>query len=268
MKILVTGGTGFIGCYFVDALTKLGHELAILDIHPFQHCELESLANVEYLQGDIRDSGAVRNAIKGCNAVLHLAAAHHDFGISEKTFHQVNVEGARVLCDEMTRANITSVCFYSTVATYGQAQPPVDEATPPAPVSPYGKTKLEGEKVFESWVSENNTNQCLVIRPTVTYGPGNFANMYTLIRQIDKGMFVPVGKGKNIKSLSYVENIVEATNRIWFSEPLEKRFVAYNYVCKPDLSSHDIAETVYQALEKNSPRFNICLLYTSDAADE
>ena len=100
-----------------------------------------------------------------------------DFGISPETFHAVNVKGAEILCQAMAEHDIDKVCFFSTVAVYGDAQAPLDESTPPQPNSPYGKTKLAAETVFRSWVDENAERHCLVIRPTVTFGPNNFANM-------------------------------------------------------------------------------------------
>ena len=259
MKILITGGTGFIGCYFVRRLLELGHQLSLLDLYPFEEGTYGiDPAAVAFLQGDIRDPAALDVAMNGCQAVLHLAAAHHDFGISEQTFEAVNIQGSKTICDAMDRNGISSICFFSTVAIYGEAPPPVDEDASQQAVSPYGKTKLGAEKVFEKWVGKNENNRCLVIRPTVTFGPGNFANMFTLIKQIEKGMFLSVGDGQNFKSLSYVENIVEATVKMWFeAKPEQPHYIAYNYVCKPDLSSREIAGIIYEALGKRPPRISV-----------
>lgn len=259
MKILITGGTGFIGCYFVRKLLELGHPLSILDLHPFEEgTEGIDPTAVEFLQGDIRDPAALDQAMKGCQAVLHLAAAHHDFGISDQTFEAVNVQGSQLICDAMDRNGISNICFFSTVAIYGAAPPPIDEDAPTQAASPYGKTKLGGEHVFMKWVNDGEKNHCLVIRPTVTFGPGNFANMFALIKQIETGAFLSVGNGQNIKSLSYVENLVDATAKMWFdAKPTQPDYAAYNYVCKPDLSSQEIAEITYESLGKKPPRIRV-----------
>ncbi len=259
MKVLITGGTGFIGCYFVRELLDQGHQVSILDIYPFEPgVDGIDPTQVDLVIGDIRDPQALDQSMQGCDAVLHLAAAHHDFGISEATFDSVNVQGARAICEAMDRHGISNACFYSSVAVYGDASPPVDEDSPHEAVSPYGKTKSGAEKVFREWVGAGPGRRCLVIRPTVTFGAGNFANMFTLIKQIDKGLFMPVGDGKNIKSLSYIENIVDATMNQWLQPgPEQPAFVTYNYVCKPDLTSGEIADIVYRALGKKPPGFRV-----------
>jgi len=259
MKILITGGSGFIGRYFVDGLTKLGHQVVVFDLHPFEEgFPTLDLSKVEFVQGDVRDETALTKAADGCDAILHLAAAHHDFGITESTFDAVNVGGARSVCQVMKSTGIINSCFFSTVAIYGEAKPPVSEDAPTNAVSPYGKTKLGAEGVFREWVDSKDGNRCLVIRPTVTFGRGNFANMFTLIKQIDKGRYLPVGAGTNIKSLSYVENIVAATLKLWLDpKPDQPAYAPFNYVCKPDMSSGEIAKIIYESLGKKPPSFNV-----------
>jgi nucleoside-diphosphate-sugar epimerase len=188
--------------------------------------------------------------------VVHLAAAHHDFGIEEKTYYDVNEGGTKVLVDAMDAAGVRELCFYSTVAVYGDAPEPHTEETPPAPTSPYGGSKLAGEKVLEAWTNQGEGRRATIIRPTVTFGPRNFANMYTLIHQIQSGRFLLVGKGENIKSLSYVENIVAATLFLMAAND-RPAFDVVNYIDKPDLSSMQITETVYGCLGKSLPKLRI-----------
>ena len=96
------------------------------------------------------------------------------------------------------------------------------------------------------------SRRALVIRPTVTFGPGNFANMYTLIRQIARGQYWPVGEGANLKSMSYVENLVAASLFLWRRADAAP-FDVYNWVEKPDLSSDAIARAVYAGLGRRYP---------------
>ena len=98
----------------------------------------------------------------------------------------------------------------------------------------------------------------MVIRPTATIGARHFANMYSLIRQIDSGHFWSVGKGRNIKSLAYVGNLVEATIALWLEEaPARRPFDIYNYVDKPDLTSAEIVTTIHEALGRRPPRVGV-----------
>lgn len=252
MKICVTGGSGFIGRYLCDKLQAAGHTVSILDL-------IEPAWDIgagRFVKGDVRSPEAVRAAMDGCDGLMHLAAAHHDFGIAYDTYFHVNRDAAEVLCRAMDEAGITRSCFYSTVAVFGEGRPPFDESTEPHPVTPYGASKLEGEGVFQRWTEQGGGRRCVVIRPTVTFGPRNFANMYSLIRQIFSGRFVLVGDSANIKSLSYVENLVDATLFLWNRTDLPP-FDVYNYVEKPDLSSRGIAETIYRSLGRKPPGWHV-----------
>lgn len=264
MRIFITGGTGFIGRYFVHDLLAMGHEVVAYDLYPFEDGVPEiDVSKVTYIRGDIRNKEHMAQSMKGCDAVLHLAAAHHDFGISEATFKNVNVEGAKSLCEAMDQNGISNLCFYSSVAIYGVATPPVDEDSPTNATSHYGTTKRDAEKVFRAWIEAGGNDptkrRCFTMRPTVTFGMGNFANMFTLIKQIETGRYLPVGAGENIKSLSFVENIVDAVLTLWIKKGPDQSsaYSAYNYVCQPDLSSGQISKIIYESLGKKPPGFSV-----------
>ncbi|MEQ9208161.1 MAG: NAD(P)-dependent oxidoreductase [Phycisphaerales bacterium] len=253
MKILITGGSGFIAEYFHRDLGALGHELVTLDL--ITPTPGTPSADSAYIHGDIRDPKALDEAMQGVDLVVNLAAAHHDFGIAHDTYYSVNEHGSQMVCDAMDRAGVKNVIFYSTVATYGDAQPPHHEEAPTQPNSPYGGSKLKGEAVFNNWVNKGDDRNALIIRPTVTFGVHNFANMYSLIRQIDSGKYARFGPGTNIKSLSYVENIVDAT--LFLSGLKEDKpnreianFEIFNFIDKPDLTSTEISDHVSKCLGK------------------
>lgn len=253
VKILITGGSGFIGSYFHRDLAALGHELVTIDLIDPAAGSLASES--AFVQGDIRDPKALDRAMEGVDMVVNLAAAHHDFGIAHDTYYSVNEHGSQMVCDAMDRAGVKDVVFYSTVAVYGDAQTPHEETAPTAPNSPYGGSKLKGEHVFSNWVDQGDGRRALIIRPTVTFGVHNFANMYSLIRQIDSGKYARFGEGTNIKSLSYVENIVHATlflRGLQDDKPNRdiEPFEIFNYIDKPDLTSTEISNTVSSCLNK------------------
>jgi nucleoside-diphosphate-sugar epimerase len=254
VRFCITGGSGFIGSHFCERLSADGHEIVILDlIEP-----PAGLPRDRFVRGDIRDPDACREAMQGADRLLHLAAAHHDFGIPDATFFDVNERGARVLCDVADELSIRNACFYSTVAVYGSAPLPHDENTTPEPLTPYGQSKLAAEMVFRTWTEKGEGRRCPVIRPTVTFGPRNFANMYSLIRQVYGGMFVFMGKCANIKSLSYVDNLLDATFFLLEKDDLPA-FDMYNCVEKPDFTSRQIAETIFEALGRAPTRRRIPL---------
>jgi nucleoside-diphosphate-sugar epimerase len=254
LSVAVTGGAGFIGRHFCGRLRSESALESILDIRTPR----DRGPSNRHVVGDVRDPAAVREALRGANAVLHLAAAHHDFGIDRETFFSVNEGAARTLCDVMDEFRIRKLCFFSSVAVYGSSPESTDEAAQCRPDSWYGESKLAGERVFRAWTEQGAGRTALVIRPTVTFGSGHFANMYTLVRQIASRAYVPVGPGANLKSLVYVDNLVDATLDLWARTDMGA-FEVYNVVDKPDLSSRAIADTVYRALDRSPPRVGIPL---------
>ncbi len=250
MKILVTGATGFIGRVAVAALRARGHALVLLDRIP------PAGPDPDFHLGDVRDPVLVGALVRGCDAVLHLAAAHHDFGIAPETYHDVNVTATEQLTAAMTASGVRNIAFFSSAAVYGATGGVRTEATAPAPITPYGATKLQAELVLGEWAAADPAHAVLVIRPTVVFGPGNFANMYTLIRQIEHGRFAFVGPGTNRKSLAYVGNLVDTLLARW-PEPGRPGVQTINYADHPDLSSREIAEAIYSALGVPRPRWSI-----------
>jgi len=257
MKICVTGGTGFIGRWMCERLLADGHEVVLFDLWE-PDWELEPGST--FFFGDIRDKAALLEALPGCDAVFNLAAAHHDFGIDEETFYAVNEHGSKMVCEACDEFGITDIVFYSTVAIFGDAPEPHLEDSPKAPANPYGASKLAGERVFNEWAAQGGDRKVVVIRPTITFGPRNFANMYSLIRQIESGLYLNVGNGKNIKSLSYVENLVDLTVFIWNKadrQPVE----TLNFIDKPDFTAHETAGAIYKARGKKPPKVSLPLWF-------
>lgn len=247
MRICVTGGTGFIGSWFVRRLAAQGHAVVALDlVEPEGDLPLEA-----FHRGDVRDVDALVRAFEGCDAVLALAAAHHDFGIDHETYFGVNEGGSEATCEALDRCGIRRVCWFSSCAVYGACPEPREESATPQPEHDYGASKLAGEAVFRRWADRGDGRSCLVIRPTICFGPGNYANMYSLIRQVQRRRFVVAGEGRNVKSLAYVENLVDATMHLW--ERHGEGIDTFNFVEKPDLRSSAIAQAVADALGRSRP---------------
>src|SRR5688572_14446454 len=189
---LITGGSGFIGSHFHNAIP---HKNFInLDL---QKPSFNSTA--AYVAGDIRIEDDIRKAIQGNNikTIISLAAKHHDFGIGHEEYFDTNEEGTKILCKVASDFQINEIVFYSSVAVYGISENVSTETMLPAPDSPYGLSKLAGEKVLENWAAENAHRKVLIIRPTLVFGPNNMANMRNLIQQIDSGFYFHLGKANN-----------------------------------------------------------------------
>lgn len=258
MHVLVTGGSGFLGATLAARCAARGDRVTILDL---TSPPSSLVPQVRFVQGDVRDRTRVADALAGVDLVLHLAAAHHDFGISPSTYFSVNEGSAEVLSREMTSAKVNRICFYSSVAVYGTAPEPRAEETQPAPTTTYGASKLAGEHVFRRWVEAAAGRQALVVRPTMTFGPGNFANMYNLIRQIHRRRFLEVGTGRNAKSVAYVDNLVDATLFLLGRE-VRQPFDIFNYVDEPPPRSAEISNAIRLALGRSPARFRLPLSLT------
>lgn len=254
-RVAVLGASGFIGSHVVPALVDLGVEVVGYDLYPPEHPFPDGVRDV---RGDIRDEATLTEALAGCDAVLNLAAAHHDFGLTPQTFTSVNVDGARAVVAAMNAAGVRNLCFYSSVAVYGGAGPRPDEESTPEPVNDYGRTKLEAEGVYRDWLAGQEDRRLLVIRPAVVFGPRNYANVYRMIHQIARRRFLPVGSGGNRKSMIYVANIVAAILHLWTQPPLRQDEV-YNCVDQPDLTSAEIVHEVYRGLGRRPPRWRVPL---------
>jgi nucleoside-diphosphate-sugar epimerase len=252
MRWLVTGGTGFIARHFVPRLLARNDEATLFDRLPSEW----DAGAARVVMGDIRDISAVRAAMLGCDAILHLAAAHHDSGIPRSTYFSVNEAGAQVLCEAADAVGIRQVCFFSTVAVYGAATPPLHEGIEPRPESAYGQSKWAAEQVFRTWSERGDGRAVLTVRPTVVFGPWNYANMFTLIQSIDQGRYLNIGPGTNVKSIVFVENVVDATLHLW-TRANRPPWSIVNLVDKPDLTSGQIAACICRSLGKRPPRVRL-----------
>jgi GlcNAc-P-P-Und epimerase len=237
-RVLVTGSSGFIAAHLCRALKKAGCMLTGLDKNDFN----ENRYLEKAVKGDIRSKGAVEESIKGVESVFHLAAAHHDFGITEETFFDVNVDGTKTLLDACARQDVKKVFFFSSVAVYGPHNRSPNEKSRTVPDAAYGRSKLEAENLVRDWVLQASGRSGVVIRPAVVFGPGNKANMNNLIRQIAKRRFVSVGNGRNIKSIAYIDNLIEAV--LFVVERMRPGVATYNYSDYPQLTTNDLTELI------------------------
>lgn len=246
-KVAVTGGSGFIGRYVIR---KLGDFLPAGSVTNLDLREPDFSSHAIFIRGDIRNASDVKAALSGADTLIHLAAMHHDFGIADDAYFDTNVEGARLLIEEAEKQGITTIVNYSSVAVYGnKGNPgPTTEETVPAPTNAYGRSKLQAEELFRAWAAKDPARKLIIVRSTVVFGAYNLANVLSLIRAIDQGLYIHVGKGDNIKSLAYVENIVDAT--FFALEHTPQGICLFNYVDEPQLSSRRIAELQARLLGK------------------
>jgi len=144
MRVLVTGGTGYVGSTAVEILLTQGFEISILDDCSMGHADTVP-AGVRFVNGSLLNVDEVADALTGCDAVMHFAGKSLVGESVEKPdlYHSVNVNGTRILLDEMRKQSITKIVFSSSAATYGEPKSvPILETSETIPTNPYGATKL------------------------------------------------------------------------------------------------------------------------------
>ncbi|MCX7668739.1 MAG: NAD-dependent epimerase/dehydratase family protein, partial [Anaerolineae bacterium] len=132
MKVLVTGGTGFIGSQLVGALVRRGDRVRVLRRASSDLIALREFADVEHVIGDILDGDAVMRAATGCDLVFHVAALSSYWRAQREAVYRINVEGTRTVMEACLRARVPRVVFTSSVAAIGMRPDgrPADETTP------------------------------------------------------------------------------------------------------------------------------------------
>lgn len=235
MKIAITGGAGFIGTALIRQLKASGHECHWLDLVPSAAFPQDgSIVSVT-------DKEAMIVALKGYDAVYHLAAEHRDDVTPVKTYYDVNVGGAENLAAAAQINGIKTIVFSSSVAVYGLDAGESHEDSAPAPFNDYGRSKLESEKVFDAWAAADPSRRLVTVRLVATFGPGNRGNVHTLMDSIARGRFIMVGRGGNKKSIAYVGNVAAFLAQCLDAAPGRS---LYNYADKPDLTMREMVADI------------------------
>lgn len=157
MRILITGGAGYIGTHLVVAMLESGHDVVVLD--NLSTGNLETLARaerlagrrVDYHHGDVADASAVAHALDGVEVVFHLAGSKQvaESVSNPAMYLRNNVGGMSVLLEQMDREGVRRIVFSSSAAVYGsQSVMPLSETAVLQPSSPYGRSKWMGEQLL------------------------------------------------------------------------------------------------------------------------
>ncbi|OWS70695.1 NAD-dependent epimerase/dehydratase family protein [Polynucleobacter campilacus] len=245
-SVAIIGGSGFIGTRLALRLQdSIGEsQFSIID-------KTESRQfPIQFRYADVRSLVDLKKAFSSEQCLINLAAEHRDDVSPKSLYSDVNVFGAKNVC-ELARINgITTIVFTSTVAVYGFAPLGTNESGKIAPFNDYGSTKWEAEQVYKEWQSENPQRRTLVIiRPTVVFGESNRGNVYNLLKQIASGKFVMVGDGSNRKSIAYVENVAAFLEHALTFKP---GAYIYNYIDKPDFTMNTLVVHVNKLLGRST----------------
>ena len=221
-KVLITGADGFIGSHLTEALVRAGHDVRAFVLYNsfnswgwLDQCSADVKGRFDVFAGDIRDPHGVKEAMKGCDGVLHLAAliaipySYH----SPDTYVDTNVKGTLNVLQAARDLSVRRVIHTSTSEVYGTARfVPITEEHPLQGQSPYSATKIAADQLAYSFYSSFGL-PVVIARPFNTYGPRQSARAVipTIITQIaNRRRQIQLGAVSPTRDFNYVQDTVSA----------------------------------------------------------
>ena len=220
MRVLVTGADGFIGSHLTEALVRAGHDVKAFALYNsfgtwgwLDRCAPDVRGKFQVFTGDVRDPFGVRESMRGCDAVLHLAAligipySYH----SPSSYVETNISGTLNVVQAARDLGLQRVIHTSTSEVYGSARfVPITEEHPLQGQSPYSASKIGADHIALSYYLSFGT-PVTVIRPFNTYGPRQSARAVipTIISQIASGMrSIKLGALSPTRDFNFVSDTV------------------------------------------------------------
>lgn len=239
MKVLVTGGTGFIGRYLVDELLHHGYDVKILSRRGGKQPSV--------IKGDITDIESIEKAVRDVDVVFHNAALAMDRG-RKSVFYKVNVEGTRNIAEVCAKKSIR-VIYTSSAGVYGfpNTLEPIREDSPKRPLNAYQRSKLEGERILRQYGLNVS-----IARPPLVLGAGSFATEF-IISSIKKGNFLYVGDGNNYISIAHPKDVAKCLRLILEKDKDGDIFNIVSFSCR----IRELVETIAKRLGVREPRRSI-----------
>jgi nucleoside-diphosphate-sugar epimerase len=206
-KVLVTGGTGFMGKYLVDELVRKKADVRAVD---FRRPQEETYSRAEFLEIDIRNREALIEACQDMEYVFHLAAMPSIARGKKQDYFEVNVGGTENIVTAAWKNRVKKFLHVSSSTVYGvPGSCPLKENSPVRPIGKYGRSKLGAEQVCRRF-AERGMN-VTIIRPRVIIGPGRIGIFSILFNQVIRGGAVYIlGNGKNQFQFTHVGDMVNA----------------------------------------------------------
>src|SRR5437764_6468129 len=248
MRVLVTGGSGFIGSHVVDKLRARGHVPVIYDLRPSPWHEP---GTVDTVLGSITDREALERALHSCDAVAHLAAVAdvNDVHAEPEDAERVNARGTVAVLEAARRAGVKRIVYASTIWVYSDCHADeVDEETLlPAPSHLYTSTKLAGElycKAYQELYGIDYT----ILRFGIPYGPRarEAAVIPAFVGKALRGEPLTLaGDGSQSRRFVYVEDLAEGV-ALAVADVARNR--VYNLASEENVSIRQIAESVRQEM--------------------
>jgi len=255
MKVLITGATGAVGYQVVHAFHNDGYQIRVLALdEPIPGMFPK---DVQFIMGDVTNLSTVSYAMKDICAVIHLAALLHSVNPPyelREMYERVNVGGTASVVKAAANAGIERVVLFSTIAVYGQTGEEIlNEDSPANPDTYYAKTKLAAEQIVLNARRLDGQPLGTVLRFGAVYGSHIKGNYQRLVHAISHKRFIPIGRGRNRRTLVYDKDVARAAV-IAMRHPAAAGKI-YNVSDGQFHSVNEIIKVICRALGRNSPKF-------------
>lgn len=245
---IVFGGAGFVGTHLLRELTSRG-------VTPLVSADIAApvvrVAGVDYVTADVRRPIEIPGDF---DTAYNLAAVHRTPGHRDAEYYDTNVLGALHVTRHARDRGISSVVFASSISVYGTSEQELDETSPISPTTAYGRSKEMAEAIHRIWRAEDDARRLIVVRPAVTFGPGEGGNFDRLLRSLRTRTFAYPGRLDTVKSCGHVTDLVGSIE--WALARVEREIV-YNF-CYPERTTIELIATT-MAEEGGLPRPRIRL---------
>ncbi|ALK08695.1 NAD-dependent epimerase/dehydratase family protein [Blastochloris viridis] len=235
--VVVFGGSGFVGTHLVRHLAAdSADDVVSIDLLPPR----ETLAGVDYRIGDVRDLAGL-DLGRPVARIYNFAAVHTTPGHPTHDYYDTNILGALEVTRFAARSGAREIVFTSSISVYGPSEDTKTEASPPAPESAYGHSKLIAERLHRHWQEAAPDRRLVIVRPAVVFGPGEGGNFARLAALLKKGVFVYPGRKDTIKACIYVQDLLEA---IEFARSQPESVTLFNAAYPQRYTLEQIVETL------------------------
>jgi UDP-glucose 4-epimerase len=261
LKILVTGGLGFIGSHLIDRLGPLNNQVIVLDNQSSGLRENipQSLRskNVQLMLGDCTNPPDVKEAMKNIDVVFHLAANPEvRLELNDpKTCFQHNVYATHILLEELRKSNAHTLVFTSTSTVYGDAEIiPTPETHPTRPISLYGASKLASEALITSYAYTYN-KKAIILRLANVVGPRSSHGVihdFIIKLKHDPSKLEILGDGTQTKSYLYIDDCI---NAILTALQTNEQVSTLNIGSEDQINVKDIARIVVEEMRLENVAF-------------